>query len=127
MNIIKVLLATCICKILVWDSFAWLIFSTIEPDNNSNNGGINTWSMAQTIAVDEKTLPKILDLINNYLRVAIGVVCLWVLVYGGFRLISAQWDEKRLKEANSLILWAFVGIVIATMWFAVIKIIVNLF
>ena len=98
-------------------------FSTITPDQWSP---IFYWN-STIVATDENTLLSTINIINGYLRLAIWAITFWVLIYWWFKLMSAQWEEKKLKEANSLILWAFVGIVIASMWYALVKIIVNLF
>ena len=108
----------------IWFSSANKIwFSTITPDKWS---AISNWTDS-IVEADANTILWTINIINWYLRLAIWAITLWVLIYWWFKLISSQWEEKKLKEANSLILWAFVGIVIASMWYAIIKIVVNLF
>jgi FtsH-binding integral membrane protein len=65
-------------------------------------------------------------LINKYLRFAISVVCMWVLVFGGFKLMTASGDEKKMSEANKILTWALIGIVIALLSYALVRIVTNL-
>lgn len=127
MKIIKMII---IYIISIWFSMAErspIRFSTITPDNWWWLWLSYWWNWWTVIETDENTILWTINIINWYLWIAIWAIALWVLVYWWFKLISSQWEEKKLKEANSLILWAFVGIVIASMWYALIKVAVNLF
>ena len=75
----------------------------------------------------ESTLFATIQLVNSYLWFAIGVVCMWVLIFGGYKLISSQGDDKKMSEANKLLMWALFGIVISLLSYALIRLVVNLF
>lgn len=79
------------------------------------------------IQENESTLFAFIQLVNSYLWFAIGVVCMAVLIWGGVKLITAQWDEKKMAEANKLLLWALAWIMISLLSYALIRLIVNLF
>lgn len=78
------------------------------------------------IQADEGSFFDTIQLINKYLRFAISVVCMWVLVYGGFKLMTASGDEKKMEEANKLLTWALIGIVISLLSYAIVRIVTNL-
>lgn len=78
------------------------------------------------IQADESTVFSFIQLINDYLRFFMGAVAFWVLVYGGIRLITAQWDPDKLSSANRLLLGAGIGIVIVIFSYAIVRLIVNL-
>jgi hypothetical protein len=83
------------------------------------------WSTS--IQENESTLLNVIQLINSYLWFAIWVVCMAVLIRGWVKLITAQWDEKKMAEANKLLLWALAWIIISLLSYALIRLIVNLF
>lgn len=75
---------------------------------------------------DESTLFDTIQTINTYLRFSIWVICMWVLIYWWIKLITAQWDQAKMKEANKLLMWALVGILVAIFSYAIVRIVVNL-
>lgn len=78
------------------------------------------------IQADEFTVFSFIQLINDYLRFFMGAVALWVLIYGGIKLITAQGDPEKLSSANRLLLGAGIGLVIVIFSYAVVRLIVNL-
>jgi hypothetical protein len=53
-------------------------------------------------------------------------LCMGVLIYWWIKLITAQGDAAKMKEANKLLMWALIGILIAIFSYAIVRIIVNL-
>lgn len=78
------------------------------------------------IQADESTMYKTIQTINRYLRFSIGAVCMGVLVFWWIKLITASWNQAKMKEANKLLIWALIGILISIFSYAVVRIIVNL-
>jgi hypothetical protein len=66
-------------------------------------------------------------LVNSYLWFSIAVVCMAVLIWWGIKLITAQWDDKKMAEANKLLLWALAWIMISLLSYALIRLVVGLF
>ena len=75
---------------------------------------------------DESTVFSIIQTINSYLRFSIWAICMGVLIYWWIKLITAQWDPAKMKEANKLLMWALIGILVAIFSYAIVRIIVNL-
>lgn len=75
---------------------------------------------------DEATFFQTIQTINKYLRFSIWVICMGVLIYWWIKLITAQWDQAKMKEANKLLTWALIGILIVIFSYAIVRIIVNL-
>jgi uncharacterized membrane protein YjfL (UPF0719 family) len=50
-----------------------------------------------------------------------------VLIIGGFKLMTASGDPEKLKQANKLLMWALIGILISILSYAIIRLVVNLF
>ena len=94
------------------------------PPQQGQEDVIVTWPTQ--IQADEGSFYDTIQLINKYLWFAISVVCMWVLVYGGFVLMTASGDEKKMEQANKLLTWALIGIVISLLSYAIVRIITNL-
>ncbi len=108
--------------IFAWASSFALIVQV--PSQQGQDDLAITWPTQ--IQSDEGSFYDTLQLINRYLWFAISVVCMWVLVYWWFKLISAQWDEKKMQEANKLLTGAVIGIVISLASYALVRLLVNL-
>lgn len=78
------------------------------------------------IQADESTLFETIQTINKYLRFSIGAICMGVLIFWWIKLVTAQGDWAKLKEANKLLMWALIWILIAIFSYALVRIIVNL-
>jgi protein-S-isoprenylcysteine O-methyltransferase Ste14 len=51
---------------------------------------------------------------------------MWVLIFWWIKLMTASWDPAKMKEANKLLMWALIWIMIAIFSYAIVRIIVNL-
>jgi len=114
-----------ICAVLSFgSSFSYGIIIQVPAQQWQTDVAI---SWPTDIQENESTLFSFIQLINSYLWFAIGVVCMAVLIWWGVKLISAQWDEKKMAEANKLLLWALAWIIISLVSYALIKLVVGLF
>jgi hypothetical protein len=75
---------------------------------------------------DESTFFETIQIINQYLRFSLWSICMGVLIFWWIKLITAQWDPAKMKEANKLLIWALIWILIAIFSYAIVRIIVNL-
>lgn len=98
----------------------WLEVKTPLPGPNQD---LRT---EDTSRVGEHTIIGTLNTINNYLRWSMGLVASVMILYGGFQLITAQGDKKAMKQAQWAFIGAAVGVVIAMLSYAIVKIVVNL-
>jgi len=76
---------------------------------------------------DEASFFQLIQTVNEYLRFGIGVVCMAVLVVGWFKLMTASGNPEKLKQANKLLMWALIWILISLLSYAIIRLVVNLF
>lgn len=81
----------------------------------------------EQISGDESTFFQTIQMVNQYLRFALGAVCMGVLVYGGIQLITAGGDADKMKKTNKLLMWALIGILISILSYSVIRLVVNIF
>lgn len=94
------------------------------PPSQGQEDVIVTWPTQ--IQADEGTLYETIQTINRYLRFSIWAICMGVLIFWWIKLITAGGDQAKMKEANKLLMWALIGILIAIFSYALIRIIVNL-
>lgn len=105
------------------------IFSTFAivievPSSQWQEDVIVSWQTQ--IQADEWNLFEVIQTINTYLWFAIWAICMWVLIFWWIKLITAQWDSAKMKEANKLLTWALIWILIAIFSYAIVRIIINL-
>ncbi len=105
------------------------VFSTFAivvevPSSQWQEDVIVTWPTQ--IQWDEGTFFETIQTINTYLRFSLWSICMGVLIFWWIKLITAQWDAAKMKEANKLLMWALIGILIAIFSYAIVRIIVNL-
>ncbi len=70
---------------------------------------------------------SIIRLINEYLWIAIGVVCMGVIVFAGIKLVTSRGDDAELKKATNALIGAMVGIVISIFAYIIVRTVLNLF
>ncbi len=109
--------------------FISLLFSTfaivVEVPSSQGQEDVIVTGPVQ-IQSDEGTLFETIQTINTYLRFSIGAVAMGVLIFWWIKLMTANGDPAKMKEANKLVMWALIGILIAIFSYAVVRIIVNL-
>jgi len=101
----------------------WIVVQI--PPNQWQENVIVTWPTQ--IQSDEWTIFELIQKINQYLRFFIWAICMWVLVFWWIRLMTAQWDQEKIKKTSKLLTWALVWIIIAILSYAVVRLIINLF
>ncbi len=76
---------------------------------------------------NESHIVEIVNLINDYLWFFVGLVCLVLLAYSGYKIITAQGDKKQISDAYNLIIATIIAILVAVLSYAIVKLLVNLF
>jgi hypothetical protein len=94
------------------------------PSSHGQDDVVINWPTQ--IQADEWTFFQTIQTINKYLWFSIWAISMWVLIFWWIKLITAQWDSAKMKEANKLLMWALIGILIAIFSYAIVRIIVNL-
>lgn len=92
----------------------------------TNLGKVNTSQKNLTVKGNQDTLFKTINLINRYLRWSFAVVATGLTVYAGYEAITAGDDKKALKKAKWTLIGVGVGLAIAMISAAIVRIITNL-
>lgn len=117
--------------IIILSSFFMPIFWVeVRLPNDQVGDDVNITMQWQTnntrIRGDEKTLFNTINLINKYLRWSFTLVCSALVIYWGFELITANGDKKALKRGLRTLIGTAVGISIAMLSYALVKILSNI-
>ena len=74
----------------------------------------------------DSTIFSVINLINKYLWRSFGVIAMGLTAYAGYEAINSWGDTKSLKKAMRIFIGIAVGLAIAMLSSALIKIVVNL-
>ena len=121
---IYAVLLSCFLGVFLWVSSSCAIIIQVPSQKWQSDVAVIG---ATDIQWDEGTIFTTIQLINSYLWFSISVICMVVLIWWGIKLISAQWDEKKMAEANKLLLGALAWIMISLLSYALVRLVVWLF
>lgn len=65
------------------------------------------------------SVEDIITSLINTLIWAVGFVAVAMLIYGGFKYITAQGNEKNVATARSVIMYAVIGLIITAIAYAI--------
>lgn len=69
----------------------------------------------------------LISLVNDYIRFFIGFFCFIFMIRNGYKLISANGDEKAMKAAKTGLLWSIIWLAICLLAYIIVNIAVRLF
>lgn len=122
MNINKILgLCTAISTIFVSKAYAvtlrTLKWNTYWSNLIKNRTQIEWW----------RSVFDIIRFVNSYLWFAIWFVCFLFMVFNGYKLITAHWDEKQTQAATKGLMWSIVWIAVCLLAYIIVNVAVKLF
>ncbi|MBU2540242.1 hypothetical protein KJ786_03730 [Patescibacteria group bacterium] len=85
-----------------------------------------TLILAGPVAPSSKDLWSIIDSITNIIYGILLAVAVIFIITAGIKFISAGGEPEKVKTARDTVLWALVGIVVATAAVGVVNLIKNL-
>ena len=112
--------------IVVIDQVFALTIETVNLTQSSTPVGTQANRLGP-ITADSKSYLNVINIINDYLWFWLAAVCVWVLVYVGFKLMTAQWDKDKMKQANQALVGMVIGLAIAYFSYTVIRMVANWF
>ncbi len=62
----------------------------------------------------------------NLMLFVVGVLAIFMMIYGGIRYVLSGGDNTRVKDAKNTILYAIVGLVVAILGYAIVNWIVQI-
>lgn len=93
---------------------------------NTSASKTNTTINSSKEGDKDKTIFSVINFINKYLWRSFGVIAMGLTAYAGYEAINSWWDTKTLKKAMRIFIWVAVGLTIAMLSSALVRIVVNL-
>ena len=111
--------------------FGVTVYVPWDKDNTANSANSDYNILSRDIRYSssdnaQNSLLIAFDFINEYLRWFFSVVCTAVVVYGWYRMITANWDKKAMKQWVWALVWSAIGIVIAMLSYMIVNLLANL-
>jgi len=120
-------------KRILWILLSWLL--TFWYSSNANAVTLRTlkWAIGGDFSKDptqiewQHSIFNIISLVNNYLWFIIGLACFWFMVWNGYQLIMARWDDKQMKSSTNALIWCAVWLTVCILAHIIVNVAVKLF
>lgn len=132
MKYIKILFASLLVMASLSVAVAGIATAQDQPANISNAlcGGAN---LTNDITGDCETVTngagnnvnELVATIINIFSWVVGVVCVIMIIYGGFRYVTAGGDSANVTKAKDTILYAIIGLVIVALAQVIVKFVLS--
>ena len=63
--------------------------------------------------------------ITNTILADVGIIAVFMLIFGGIRYITSGGDQKKVTDAKNTILYAIIGLIIALLAYAIVNFVLN--
>ena len=80
---------------------------------------------AGTTGTSTTTLPALIKSIVNIMLFLIGAIAVIMIIIGGIKYVTSNGDSSGVTSAKNTILYAVVGLVIATMAYAIVNFVLT--
>ncbi|MEI6425774.1 MAG: hypothetical protein WCO66_00300 [Candidatus Absconditabacteria bacterium] len=121
----KKFLASCIIFLGATVTMAHAIVLSIpDPEGNAD---VSSITPSTQISGDESSFFSSIQMVNKYLWMGLGLVCMVLLVYAGIGLITANGNDAKMKNSTKTLIGSVIGIMICIFSYAVVRLVVNLF
>ena len=87
----------------------------------------NIQTFANLCALDATKLGPIIGAIVTFLLIAVAIIALFFLIYGGLRWVTSGGDKGKVDEARKTVIAAIVGLVIAFLAFFILQVVLGFF
>lgn len=78
---------------------------------------------AELFSGADAVIPKII----NLMLFVVGVLAVFMMIYGGIRYVLSGGDNAKVKDAKNTILYAIVGLIVAILGYAIVGWVVSIF
>ena len=122
-NKVKMFVAT--AAVLVASVFAPSAFAAKD---DTSDGCPEGWVMKKTcvmIEEDDADLWGIVSTIINFILAIVGVIAVFMIIFGGIQYSTSAGDSGKVKKAKDTILYGIIGLVIALLAAAIVNFVLN--
>lgn len=78
-------------------------------------------------SLDATKLGPIIGAIVTFLLIAVAIIALFFLIYGGLRWVTSGGDKGKVDDARKTVIAAIVGLVIAFLSFFILQVVLSFF
>ena len=134
MKTIKLLIASISAIVLGFAATSVLLTATThasttaDPKNNLCMGSNLTNNSSTCDAITKNAGNGVNNMVATIINIfswIVGVVCVIMIIYGGFRYVTAGGDSGRVGDAKNTILYAIVGLVIVALAQVIVKFVLQ--
>lgn len=93
-------------------------FSTLNALAQVTSPSISADTSVTTIATAKS---RIVTYANTFIGI-VGLIAVVMLIYGGFLYVTAGTNEDNTKKAKSIVTWAFLGLGLAILSYAIVTV-----
>ncbi len=122
----KILFSQCLCFVLLLSN-VFSAFSLKVRIPRENEIDIVAKNEIITRSGSSESFINIVRLINSYLWFFTAAICMAVIIYAWFLMITARWDDAQVKKWINILVYAWIGIAVSLMAYAIVNVIVNFF
>ena len=80
-----------------------------------------------TLVEGELSVFDMIKVVNSYLRFWVGFVCFLFMIINGYKLITANWNQKQTEDASSALVKSIIWIAICLLAYIIVNLAVKLF
>jgi len=120
MNRIFTLLITTFSTFISSRAFAITVYTFQKKPEDAASGTVG-------YSYGGRSIFRTISSVNSYIRFFIGFFCFVFMIWNGYKLITANGDEKAMKSAKTALLWSFIWLAVCILAYIIVNIAVNLF
>lgn len=102
--------------------------STVEAGAASSEAACTaiggTWS-GDTCTTDGPTLDDTVSNVVNIFSIIVGLIAVFMIIFGGFKYIKSRGDSGELTAARNTIIYAVIGLAVAALAQALVRFVIN--
>ena len=107
----------------LWTGKAMSVYATETPKTPVEQGAeaARAKGMPAELIGDNGVFGRI----TNVVLLAVGIISVVMLIYGGLRYILSGGDAKKVTDAKNTILYAIIGLIISLLAYAIVNFVLN--
>ena len=102
-------------------------FAAIATSNCTNSKGCAQQGTETLDAGSTLSIGKIIGTVISILAWIIGIVSVFMVIFGGFRFVTSGGDSNAVSSARSTIFYALIGLVVAVLAQVLVHFVLNRF
>lgn len=98
----------------------WLMLTSLNSVFAADAGSV-FWTNKVTVSWEERTLDVALQGYINNFALFLSLIAVWFALYGGFNILTAAWDEEKVKTGKTILIQAMLWLLVIFIANSIIK------